>query len=257
MIRWSCQRLHGCVPVAPSSTPSDVRELVQLRAPLAHLRGASAKRLAAAGAHLDLGGDQLADEVLLERRALRGSLQLLEAVASARASPGRGSRTPPRRRRVKSSPRRNASQRASAAARRSAASARRPSRRSLSVERRQQALGDARPAPALDRALRARSPSARRSSAGSASSARELVAQVGGVAVREARRARARSGGYSASSPAATSARPEWRATSGGQPAAAASAATMPNASGKIDGTTATSHEREQRARGGGARARR
>ena len=37
-------------------------------------------RLAAAGAHLDLGRDQLADEMRLERRAARGRLQLLEAV---------------------------------------------------------------------------------------------------------------------------------------------------------------------------------
>ena len=65
-----------------------VGELVQLLAPLADLRGGLLERVAAAGADLDLGGDQLADEMLLERRALRGRLQVLEAVRSGRASPG-------------------------------------------------------------------------------------------------------------------------------------------------------------------------
>ena len=80
MIRCSCHGLHGCVPVAPSATPSLVGELVQLLAALAEPRRGLVEGVAAAGADLDLGGDQLADEVLLERRALRRGLQVLEAV---------------------------------------------------------------------------------------------------------------------------------------------------------------------------------
>src|SRR5262249_11356488 len=57
-----------------------VRELEQLRTALADLRGHLVERVAAAGADLDLRGDQLADEMLLERRALRRCLKLLEAI---------------------------------------------------------------------------------------------------------------------------------------------------------------------------------
>src|SRR5262249_11933904 len=57
-----------------------VREPEQLRAALPEPRGHLVEGVAAAGADLDLGGDQLADEVLLQRRPLRRGLQLLEAV---------------------------------------------------------------------------------------------------------------------------------------------------------------------------------
>ena len=73
------------MPVAPSAMPSAVGERRELRAPLADLRGGLAEGLAAAGPDLDLGGDQLADEVLLERGAARRRLELLEAVDERRA----------------------------------------------------------------------------------------------------------------------------------------------------------------------------
>ena len=56
------------------------RERVQLRAALGHLRGRLAELGALAGAHLDLGRDQLADEVRLEVGAARRRLEILEAV---------------------------------------------------------------------------------------------------------------------------------------------------------------------------------
>ena len=56
------------------------RELGELGAPLAETRGGLVEVVAAAGADLDLGGDQLADEVLLERRAHGCSLEILEPV---------------------------------------------------------------------------------------------------------------------------------------------------------------------------------
>ncbi len=55
-------------------------ELTQLRATLGQRGGNIHERLLAPGADLDLGRDQLADEMLLERRALGGRLDLLEAV---------------------------------------------------------------------------------------------------------------------------------------------------------------------------------
>src|SRR5690349_14248550 len=60
--------------------PKSPRELVELNAALADLRGRLGKAFAATGSHLDLRGDQLADEVLLERGSLRRRLQLLEPV---------------------------------------------------------------------------------------------------------------------------------------------------------------------------------
>jgi len=56
------------------------RELVELRPALADLCGSLGEALAATGADLDLGGDQLSDEVVLERGTLRRGLKLLEAV---------------------------------------------------------------------------------------------------------------------------------------------------------------------------------
>ena len=60
--------------------PEAARELVELCAPLADLRGRLGEAVAAARANFDLGGNQLADEVLFEGRSLGGRLQLLEAV---------------------------------------------------------------------------------------------------------------------------------------------------------------------------------
>ena len=68
MMRWSRHELHGCVPVAPSATPKRVGERAQLLAALAEERGGLGEGLAASGLDLDLGGDQLAGEVLVERR---------------------------------------------------------------------------------------------------------------------------------------------------------------------------------------------
>ena len=55
-------------------------QLQQLPAALGHRRGRLCEGLASSRAHLDLRGDQLADEVLRERRPLGGGLELLEAV---------------------------------------------------------------------------------------------------------------------------------------------------------------------------------
>ena len=83
MIRCSCQGDHGCVPVAPSAMPSGSTSACSCSRRSAIAAGTSAKRLATAGLDLDLGRDQLADEVRLERRPLRGRLHLLEAVDEA------------------------------------------------------------------------------------------------------------------------------------------------------------------------------
>ena len=80
MMRWSRQLAHGCVPVAPRVEPQRLDEGGELGAPLGERRRDVGERLLLAGLHLDLGRDQLADEVRLERRALRGGLHLLEAV---------------------------------------------------------------------------------------------------------------------------------------------------------------------------------
>ena len=60
--------------------PQPTRELVELGAALADLRGRLGKALAATGSDLDLRGDQLADQVLFERGSLGRGLELLEAV---------------------------------------------------------------------------------------------------------------------------------------------------------------------------------
>ncbi len=79
-MRWSCQRLHGCVRDGGQADADAVGERAQLCAPLAELLGRLGERLAAAGAHLGLRGDQLADEMRLDLRAPRRVLQVLEAV---------------------------------------------------------------------------------------------------------------------------------------------------------------------------------
>src|SRR5579884_1277667 len=68
-------RAHGGEP-----DPERLRQRAQLLAPLADERCGLREGVAAAGAHLGLGGDQLADDVLLELRPLGGRLELLEAV---------------------------------------------------------------------------------------------------------------------------------------------------------------------------------
>ena len=55
-------------------------ELLELCAPLADLHCRLGEARATARSDLDLGRDQLADEVLFERRPLRRGLELLEAV---------------------------------------------------------------------------------------------------------------------------------------------------------------------------------
>ena len=60
--------------------PERIDERLQLRPALGHRRGNLGEALAAPGLDLDLGRDQLADEVRLERRPLRRRLHLLEPV---------------------------------------------------------------------------------------------------------------------------------------------------------------------------------
>src|SRR6266536_2853086 len=71
MIRCSCQGLHGCVPTAARAIPSP---------PASSSSCTRRSPIFAAGTHLDLGGDQLANEVLFERGSPGGRLQLLEPV---------------------------------------------------------------------------------------------------------------------------------------------------------------------------------
>ena len=80
MIRCSCHGLHGMRAGRAERDAARLGERAELLAPLAEERGGVGERVAAAGADLDLGGDQLADEVRLELRPLRRLLQLLEAV---------------------------------------------------------------------------------------------------------------------------------------------------------------------------------
>ena len=68
MIRWCFQSAHGCVPVAPSEDPHRLDERLELGTALGHRAGDVGERVLPARADLDLGGDQLADEMLLERR---------------------------------------------------------------------------------------------------------------------------------------------------------------------------------------------
>src|SRR5204862_7574103 len=75
--------LPGAPRVRPNGRERDAdagRELVELRPAFTDLRGSLREALAAAGPDLDLGRDQLPDEVVLERRTLRRGLKPLEAV---------------------------------------------------------------------------------------------------------------------------------------------------------------------------------
>ena len=74
-------RAPGMGPGRAERHPERVGHLLELRAALADPACQLLEAVAAAGADLDLGGDQLADQVRLERRARRGLLKLLEAVA--------------------------------------------------------------------------------------------------------------------------------------------------------------------------------
>ena len=80
MMRCSCHGLHGCVPARREAEAERIDERAELRAPLAQRARRLGERLAAARADLDLGGDQLADEVRLELGAARRLLHVLEAV---------------------------------------------------------------------------------------------------------------------------------------------------------------------------------
>ena len=57
-----------------------VREAHELRAAVRRLRRRLGEGVAPAGAHLDLGRDQLADEIVRERAGQRSGLQLLEPI---------------------------------------------------------------------------------------------------------------------------------------------------------------------------------
>jgi hypothetical protein len=67
-------------PGRSQDEPHRVGQRLQLRPALRHRGGHVGERLAASRLDLDLGRDQLADEMRLERRPLRGGLHLLEAV---------------------------------------------------------------------------------------------------------------------------------------------------------------------------------
>ena len=85
-------------PGRAEQEPHRLDERPQLRSALGDRGGNVRERLLLAGSDLDLGGDELADEVLLERGAARGRLDVLEAVREVERLRDRGSRTPPRRR---------------------------------------------------------------------------------------------------------------------------------------------------------------
>ena len=75
------------LPAAPRVRPGRAErdaerpgERPELRPPLPHLLRGLGEALAASGANLHLGGDQLADQVLVHRRARCGRLQVLETV---------------------------------------------------------------------------------------------------------------------------------------------------------------------------------
>ena len=80
MMRWSCQRLHGCVPVPPRPICRSRATEWIWRATFLHRRRSFGEVLAAAGAHLDFGGDQLADDIRREVGLDRRRVELLEAV---------------------------------------------------------------------------------------------------------------------------------------------------------------------------------
>src|SRR5207248_4854800 len=65
---------------AAAREPVLARERLQHGAAVAHLRRRLAEGLATAGTHLDLGRDQLPDQMRLELRPLRRRLDVLEAV---------------------------------------------------------------------------------------------------------------------------------------------------------------------------------
>ncbi len=80
MIRCSCHGDHGMRAGRAERDSERVDDGLQLRAALCHRCGDLGERLAAPGLDLDLRGDQLPDDVRLERRSLRSCLNLLEAV---------------------------------------------------------------------------------------------------------------------------------------------------------------------------------
>ena len=80
MMCWSCQRLHGMRPGRAQTHLVRFGELEELPASLDDEAGGFGEGLAASGPHLDLGRDQLADQMLFQRSAARRGLQLLEVV---------------------------------------------------------------------------------------------------------------------------------------------------------------------------------
>jgi hypothetical protein len=73
-------RAPGVSPCGSEEHTETVGEFSELVTPLAHAGRRVAEAFAPPGSHLDLRGDELADQVLLELRVLRGRLELLEPV---------------------------------------------------------------------------------------------------------------------------------------------------------------------------------
>ena len=220
--------------------PEPVGERGELGAPLADRLRRLGEALAEAGLHLDLRGDQLADEVRLEVGALGRRLDVFEAVHQReRAGVEQGELLLDRDREVARGLELLACE-AELLFRAEALCVSHGRGKVIPLQAgggavRRPSSSSARPRPCAQprRELAVRKPAATAGGAASTRGRRHRRSR--------SRRGRECSGGYSRSIPAATSARPECRATTGGTPAAAASAATMPNASGKIEGTTETS----------------
>ncbi len=244
MMRCFFQSAQGCVPVAPRRSPIGSTSDWSCARRSAMTPGTSANDSCLTGTHLHFRRDELAYEVLLERRPARRGLDVLEAVREVerlrvddRELLLDGDREVGRGLELLACPCDQLVRRETllVAHRRTTVVEVLASDPAGGVGRRRSPNSNARRLPVVQlRRSAARSPG--ESDSSSASFARRSAASpvVNDVRWRNA-------GGYSASSPSATSASPECRATRGGQPADAASAATIPNASGKIDGTTQAS----------------
>ena len=88
----------GMCPGRAEQEPHRLHERLQLGAALGHRGRHVRERLLAPRPDLDLGRDELADEVLLETGAARRRLDVLEAARQVERVADRGWRTPPRRR---------------------------------------------------------------------------------------------------------------------------------------------------------------
>ena len=87
MILCSCHGLHGCVPVAPSVTPS-LSVSSRSWARRSGIRVTTSAKVPP-GPDLDLRCDQLADEIRLELGALRGGFESSKRFVSDRVSGSR------------------------------------------------------------------------------------------------------------------------------------------------------------------------